>query len=58
MARRYPKSDDGRYRVTLTRPFPHLGFTYKPGGEVNVREGLLKVMLDEEGLVANVVPSA
>jgi hypothetical protein len=57
MARRYPKSGNGRYRVTLTRPFPHLGFTYKPG-EVDVREGLLKVMLDEEGLVANVIPSA
>jgi hypothetical protein len=57
MARRYPKSQSGRYDVTLTRPFTHLGFTYRPGA-VNVREGLLKTMLDEEGLVANVGASS
>lgn len=52
-----PKSKNGRYRVTLTRPFPHQGFFYKPG-EVEVSEGLLKVMQAEEGLLGNVIPSA
>lgn len=54
---RYRKSANGRYRATLTRTFPYKGFIYKPG-EVTVREGLLKAMLDEEGLVANVVATA
>lgn len=56
MARR-PKSANGRYIVMLSRPFTHLGFTYKPG-RVDASEALLKVMSEEEGLVANVIPSA
>lgn len=54
MPRGVPKSQSGRWRVTLTRPFPHRGFDYRPG-EVTVREALLKAMLAEEDLVANVI---
>jgi hypothetical protein len=54
MARRYKKSDSGRYVVSLMRAFPPLGL--RPGS-ANVTEATLKKMLDEEGLVSNVVPA-
>lgn len=56
MARRYPKSDSGRFRVTLTRPHPCHGIVYRPGA-VTVSERFLKELLDEDGLVADVLPS-
>lgn len=58
MARRYRKSDSGNYRVDLTRVWPHDGFDYKPGARLIVSEALLKLMLEEDGLVADVQPSA
>jgi hypothetical protein len=48
----------GQYRVEITRVWPHLGFTYKPGVRLIVSGELLKLMSAEEGLVSNVQPSA
>lgn len=55
MARAYPKSKSGRYDVDINRTFAPLRL--KPG-RANVTEAVLKAMLAEEGLVANVVPAS
>jgi hypothetical protein len=58
MARRYRKSDSGNYRVEITRVWPHLGINLKPGARLIVNEATLTEMLEDDGLVASVQPSA
>lgn len=52
------KSKSGYWEVTLNRPYPIPGFTYRPGHAHRVNDKVLDAMKAEEGLIADARPAA
>ncbi|MDD3799357.1 MAG: hypothetical protein PHE36_09295 [Novosphingobium sp.] len=51
------KSKSGYWNVTLNRPFPIPGFTYRPGITHRVNDKVLEQMKAVEGLIDSAGPS-